>query len=247
MRKYPRSIILLLMIIMLLSSCKSLAFSPAQEPQFLTHQPGRHPTLAADLDPASEQTLRIYPLWLGNAWVYEYLGFDQGKEVVWRIIDTVVDTRFMDGYYVVELERSVTLIDGNPTESFLSEPEEGTFWYLIDGKNLYRFEEVFHTDLKNAWLDLVLPFPQNNLAWYPHPDKRSHLQQDTTGFRYASDPFKKVLPWGETYDCYNVATRFKDATAEGTFCVGVGYVYEEFNYYDRAYGYRSELIEFSLQ
>ena len=246
MNKYPRKFIFLL-ISLLLSSCSGLIFSPTQQPQYLTHQPGSRPTLSADLDPDTEQALQRYPLWEGSSWAYEYLGFDQGIEVVWRIIDTVVNTRFVDGYYVAELERSVTLLDGNPSENFLTEPETGTFWYLIDGENLYRFEDIFHTDLESAWLDLVLPFPENNRAWYPHPDRRSFLRPGMTGFRYASNPFKKVLPWGDTYDCYNVATRFKDATAEGTFCEGVGYVYQEFNYYDRAYGYRVELIEFSLQ
>lgn len=246
MSKYPRKLIFLI-ISLLLSSCSGLILSPAQEPQYLTHQPGSRPTLGPNLDHASEQTLRIYPLWVGSSWVYEYLGFDQGKEVVWRIIDTVVDTRFVEGYYVAELERTVKLLDGNPSENFLSEPEAGTFWYLIDGENLYRFEEILHTDLQAAWLDFILPFPENSRAWYPHPDRRSNSDPGTTGFRYASDPFKKVLPWGDMYDCYNVATRFKDATAEGTFCEGVGYVYQEFNFYNRAYGYRSELIEFSLQ
>jgi hypothetical protein len=167
--------------------------------------------------------------------------------VVWHVVETVTDTTFVDGYYVAQLGRNVTLIEGDPSPGFLSTPDEGTFWYLVDGHNLYRFEDQLFTQLDGAWLDLVLPFPKDSQAWYPNPDQRANLDMRTSGFRYASNPFLKVLPMGGTYTCYNVATRYVDGTAEGTFCESIGFVYQEFNYYNRAFGYRSELRGFSLQ
>jgi hypothetical protein len=244
-------IVILISFSLLFSGCDRLSPVPALE--YRTAQPQGE---ASDippvqpglpLDPAVEHVVRIFPLRVGSSWVYHYLGYDQRMEVVWRVVERVIDTRLLGTYFIAELERSVSLIDGQPSQGFLVSPTAGTFWYLVDGQHVYRYEEQLHTDLAGAWLDLVIPFPQNNQAWFPHPDQRSLLEPSTVGFRTASDPFKKVIPMGGTYTCYNIATRYKDGTAEGTFCEGIGYVYQEFNYYNRAFGYRSELVDFSLQ
>ena len=251
----PKHILLFISICFfaLTSGCNPPATQPAPDlPQVSPVQPTLAatitPTPAPTLAPAIEQALQIYPLFKGSTWVYEYLGYDQSQEVVWRVVETVNDIRFVEGYYVAVLERSAELLEGDPPSGFLSAPDTGTFWYLVDGRNLYRFENQLFTRLSGAWLDLILPFPKDSQAWYPNPDQRANIDMRTTGFRYASAPFKRVLPMdGGTYTCYNVATRYADGTAEGTFCESVGFVYQEFNYYNRAFGYRSELREFSIQ
>lgn len=244
---------ILIIFFALASGCNPPATQPIPDLKQLT--PGEltmaatvTPTPAPTLEPATEQALRMYPLFEGSTWVYDYLGYDQSREVVWRVIETVTDTRFVEGYYVAVLNRSTELLEGDPPPGFLSAPDTGTFWYLVDGGNLYRFEDRLFTQLTGAWLDLVLPFPENSHAWYPNSDQRANLDMRTTGFRYASAPFTRVLPMdGSTHTCYNVATRYTDGTAEGTFCESVGFVYQEFNYYNRAFGYRSELREFYIQ
>lgn len=199
------------------------------------------------LDPDTEKALRLYPLWVGSSWVYEYLGYEESLEVIWRVVETVVETKIINGYYVAKLEREAEAIDGIPPEGFRSAPETGTFWYLVDGKNLYRFDEHLDTDLSNAWLDLVLPFPEAGQAWYPDPDQRALPEPGMIGSRYASEPFQGVLPMGGAYTCYNVAVHYDDRTLEQTFCENVGYVFKELNLYDLPYGYRSELKGFTLQ
>jgi hypothetical protein len=250
----PKRIVLLIFLFVLTfsSGCHRLAAQPTLDLRQLTPadptlEGSNTPTPATTLDPATEQTLRLYPLFVGSTWVYEYLGYDQNREVVWQVVETVIETRFVEGYYVAELERTAKLLEGDAPQGFLSAPDPGKFWYLVDGQNLYRFEDQLFTELSGAWLDLVLPFPENNHAWVPNPDQRAALEMSTTGFRCASAPFKKVLPMGGVYTCYNVATRYTDGTAEGTFCDSVGFVYQEFNYYNRAFGYQSELRGFSIQ
>ena len=245
-------IILLGLILVFMSGCQRLAGQPTLDLSVLTPaQPALEPSLTLTptptLNPATEQALKIFPLRIGSTWVYAYLGYDRNQEVVWQVVETVTDIRFVDGYYVAVLERTTELLDGDPPPGFLSAPDAGTFWYLVDGHDLYRFEDQLFTRLSAAWLDLVLPFPENSQAWYPNPDQRAHLDMRTEGFRYASDSFTRILPMGGTYTCYNVATRYVDGTAEGTFCESIGYVYQEFNYYNRAFGYRSELKGFSIQ
>lgn len=244
--------LIFIMAMSLMSGCQSWARTPNVDlsqptPEVPTPDASITLTPMPKLDPATEQALRLYPLTIGATWVYEYLGYDQGQEVVWRVVETVVETRIEDSYYIAELERSAELLDGDPPPGFFSAPDTGKFWYLVDGENLYRFEDQLFTEVSGAWLDLVLPFPENSQAWYPHPDQRANLDHRTVGFRYASAPFQRVLPIGGTYTCYNVATRYVDGTAEGTFCESVGFVYQEFNYYNRAFGYRSELRGFSIQ
>lgn len=199
------------------------------------------------LSPETEQSLDIYPLRKGSTWIYDYLGYDRNMEVVWKVYEEVVDTRIWQGYYLAELERSIVLIDGHPGGNFMIKPEPGRFWYVVDGQNLYRFNEALSSNLSNAWLDLVLPFLQDGQGWYPYPDQRALSQAAATGFRYASAPFERVLPQGGTYTCYNVTTRYPEGIAEGTFCEKAGFVFHEFNSYNWSYGYRIELEAFSLK
>ncbi len=199
------------------------------------------------LDPATEQALRLYPLFVGSTWVSEYLGYDQNQEVVWRVVETVTENRLVKGYFVAVLERQIELLDGNPPPDFQAIPDTGTFWYLVDGENLYRFDHQFFTKLSDAWLDLVLPFPEGGQVWVPDPTLRAQTDEVLPGFRYASDVYKKVLPTGGTITCYNVLTVLADGEARGTFCEGVGFVYQEFDSENHEFGYRYELKEFSIQ
>jgi hypothetical protein len=248
--------ILLLIFTILFSGCRRLAATPTIDLSQFTPQAGEpvgedlpapNSTSAFPLDPETEKALHLYPLWVGSSWVYEYLGYDKDVEVIWRVIETVVETDVLEGYYIAELERKAEVIDGVPPEGFEYPPDTGTFWYLVDGRNLYRFEDQLDTDLSKAQLDLILPFPEAGSAWYPDPDQRALDEPGLIGSRYASEPFQGRLPMGGTYTCFNIAMHYNDRTAEGTFCETVGFVYKELNIYDIPNGYRSELVGFSLQ
>ncbi len=254
-----RTLLLIVFILLATAGCHRLAstssvdlrrFTPGVKTQEstsieITPIPEKAPILT--LDSATEEILRIYPLWIGSSWVYQYLGYDESREVIWRVVETVVDTGFLEGYYLVEMERTAELVEGYAPDGFLSAPETGTFWYLVDGVNLYRYETKVDLDVSNAWLDLVIPFPGAGVAWYPDPDQRFDSAGSTAGSRSASDPFKKVLPMGGTYTCYNIATQYTDRTEEGTYCETIGFVYKESTHFDLVYGYRMELEGYTLQ
>lgn len=253
MNNYFRVLITLILFLSL-SGCDRLSPTPAMEMSVVTPheeiaQPIEPSISLDDLDAATQNTLNVYPLWVGSSWVYEYLGYHQDVEIVWRVVETVVSSQIIDGYYIAKVERTAERIDGDIPQGFLAEPYIGIFWYLIDGENiyLYEFELDPDLDLSAAWLELVFPFPKDGEAWYPDPNERAFLQTRLTGFRYASDPFKKELPMGGTYTCYNIATRYKDSTEEKTFCENVGIVYNEFVLNDRSWGFFVELIGFSIQ
>jgi hypothetical protein len=254
--KKKLSSILLLILLVLFSGCHRMATTPTVDLSRFTPQPSQTAvegipapeTISTfSLDPETERALQLFPLWVGSSWVYEYLGYDENVEIIWRVVETVVETDVVEGHYVAKLEREAEVIEGVPPEGFEYAPDTGTVWFLIAGKNIYRFDDQLHTDLSKAWLDLILPFPEAGDAWYPDPDQRASDKPDLIGSRYASEPFEGKLPMGGMYTCYNVAMHYDDRTEEGTFCENVGFVYKELNIYDFPYGYRSELVGFSLQ
>ncbi len=255
MKNKPPGIFVLVLAVTL-AGCHRLATTPTVDLSRFTPQPSETaieglPATGATseflLDPVIEEALRLYPLWVGSSWVYEYMGFDENVEVIWRVIETVVATEIVEGYYVAKLEREAQVIEGIPPVGFRGEPETGTFWYLIEGNNLYRFDTQYHTILSEAWLELILPLPEAGEAWYPNPGQRAVAEPGMMGSRYASEPFQSVLPMGGTYTCYHVAVQYDDKTLTQTFCENVGFVYEELTLDDLRYGYRSELKGFLLQ
>jgi hypothetical protein len=218
-----------------------------QIPEQTSVLPDVSPTLSRTLNPATETTLSLFPLHQGSAWVYEYLGFDSGEEVIWQVVETVVDTGFREGYFVAQVERAVVLMDGDPPDDFLMAPDTETFWYLVDGEEVYQFSSMQEVDLSAAWLALILPFPEEGEAWYPNPEQRTGLDPGFLGARFASAPFEKVLPTGHSHTCYNIATRYNEGVEEMTFCEQVGIVFGESKYTEENYGFRFELLAFSLQ
>lgn len=250
--KKLRRFILLITLVFLLSGCSEWSVTPCMElarvtPSFEVPDVDQQATLTANLDPATAKVLEIYPLRVGSTWIYEYLGFDETQEVIWRVTETVVEVRIVNGYYLAKLERIASCQVGNPPDDFPNAPETGIFWYLIDGNKLYFFEDEYDLDLENAWLDLIIPFPGEDQGWYPQPDIRENQDPERVGYRKASKPYLEVLPIDGTYTCYNVFTNLINAKAEQTFCEFVGFLYKEFIYFERDFGYRVELVGVSIQ
>ncbi len=211
-------------------------------------EPGAIPTLSEPLSAQTEATLQIFPLRLGSTWIYTYLGYDHEIEVIWRVVESVIDVQMVDGFYVATLERSAELLEGDPPQDFISMPETGVFYYLVDGSEIYQVESPSDVDLENAWLELIIPFPESGNVWYPNPELRALDEPGRNGSRTASEPYQQELTiTGEMYTFYNIDTEVDTIVYEGTFCEGVGFVYREYISFDPVYGYRSELEGFSIQ
>lgn len=254
-------ILLIIIIGFLLSGCLRPATLPMVDLSQFTPQPEAsdaipsegtaaafNPSSTLELDPATQATLRRYPLWVGSSWVYTYIGYTQKKEVTWRVVETVVETQIIDGYYIATVERTTELLEGTPDAAFPYKPKEGVYYELVDGSNLYRSEGQIETDLDEAWLDLVIPFPEEGGRWYPDPADRVAANPPDTGYKFASEPYHQTLPEDDSLRiCYNVAIRLADGKDEGTFCDGIGFVYREATIWNSGEGFRSEMVGFSLQ
>lgn len=204
-------------------------------------------TPTPDLDAITDKALRTYPLWVGSSWVYGYLGFDMEGEYTWRIVETVVETQLVQGYYAARVERTVELQEGLPDADFPVAPEEGAFWLVLVEDQLYRLDSPDSVDPDTAWLELILSFSREGAVWYPDPDLRAMDTPSDDGLRTSSEPFQQALPMGGTYTCYSISTQEVDGISKGTFCDGVGFVYLEYIHTGQDYGYRAELTGFSLQ
>ena len=257
MKKTIIRLLSLLAIAFLTSGCLRLASSTAIDLTQFTSQPS--PSGQAETEPAvpaatntpalaatTLNTLRAFPLWVGSTWVYDYLGYSQDEEVHWRVTDTVVSSSMLEGYYVVEIAREADLVQGRPGQDFPFSPPTGSYYYLIDGEKVYRFEGQVESDLDAAWLALVLPFPPEEEGWYPDPAVRSSAHPNGVGMRFAEGPFDQVVAESGTRTCYNVVTVVQSGAAEATFCEGIGYVFGEADN-GNGDGYRMEMIGFALQ
>lgn len=257
MKKISR-ILLFFLLPVLLSGCFRMATFPTvdlshftPEVEF-TESPEEKNELAntstPELDSITLQSLQTYPLWVGSSWVYEYLGFDQEQEVTWRVVETVVETQRVQGYYAARVERTVELQDGSPGTDFPAAPEGGIFWLVLVDNLLYRSDSMDDFKPDTAWLELIIPFSgEGNLSWYPDPGIRMSNEQQDMGARTSSMPFTQGLPLGGSYTCYNLSTRYVDGASEDVFCDGVGFVYLEYTHEGHAYGFKIELTGFSLQ
>lgn len=259
MNKCYRILFLMVFSLLMTSGCHRLAstssvdltrFTPGAAAEVdleVTSTPEPDAARTQTLASAAEQVLEVYPLWVGSSWVYAYLGYDESREVIWQVVESVVSADTIDGYYIVAVERTAELEDGYAPEDFPSSPETGTFWYLVDGGNIYRYEMEPDYDPSSGWLELVIPFPADGEAWYPDPEQRAESSEEEVCSRSASEPFERVLPTGGTYTCYYIATQYEDRVEEGIFCEGVGFVYKESTHADLTNGYRMELEAYSLQ
>ena len=152
----------LILLAVLTSGCLRLATSPTMDlaqftPQASVSPPGEMTppeapaaTATPALDAASQNVLRLFPLWVGSTWVYDYLGYTPDQEVHWRLTETVTSSSVLDGYYVVEVERQAELTLGDPSPDFPFQPPSGTSFYVIDGDHVYQYEGRVPTDLTDA-------------------------------------------------------------------------------------------------
>lgn len=257
MKKKIIRILSLISIAILTSGCLRLASTTTADLTQFTPQPtssvqveitsaAPETTTPPVLDAATLNTLRIFPLWVGSTWVYDYLGYSQDEEVHWRLTEAVVSSGIQEGRYVVEVERKAEVILGHPQLDFPSSPQTDSYYYVIEGEKIYRFEARMSFDLDSARLDWVLPFPPEGEAWYPDPVVRLSANPDEVGSRFAEGPFDQVVAESGTRSCYNVVTVVETGAEERTFCEGIGVVFWESDN-GRGEGYRMEMIGFTLQ
>ncbi len=210
---------------------------------------GTGPTETPGVASVLAETLALFPLIEGTTWVYEHQAYDADVEVTWRVVESVVQTRdagAAKSFYLAEIERTVSVIEGEPFPGFITAPQEGVFWYLVDGSDVYRFTVI--ADPADGWLALKLPLDEAGEGWYPDPEQRRLFNEGDLklpGFRYILEAFETRLPTGEVHDCFELITPYNNGGIRQEFCLGVGFTSEEFDHAGTPFGYEITLTAFS--
>ena len=67
------------------------------------------------------------------------------------------------------------------------------------------------------------------------------------GTRGAFGPVDKRTPTGDFENCFEILTSYVSGGTVSWFCLGVGLVSAEYDHQGTPYGYRTVLIDYSLQ
>ncbi len=194
-----------------------------------------------------QQTLLLFPLHTGTAWVYEYSAYSGEERSVWQIVDTVVETHYDAGCFSARIERKSILIEGRAGNYYLDIPQAGNYWYVLKGTKVFRFlESPVLEQIDQAWLEFILPFPQS--CWYP--DAMRRLAGDgelIIGCRSVEKHFKQILPTGDTVDCTQLSSPSQKGDILLIFCDGVGIVGGSSEGLDSSHYYVFELTAYIIQ
>jgi hypothetical protein len=195
----------------------------------------------------SRQTRLVFPLQTANSWVYEYQAYSGDEQATWQIIDTMLDTLSSGPLFAVKVEREVRLTSGSPSQDFIDRPLSGTFWYVVDGAQVFRQEELDWSKIADAWLELVWPFPVSS-CWYPEAGQRSDPAiPGRPGCLYARGPVMIQTQVGQLDRCYHLVTPYNNGNVQIDFCEQVGIVGGQFRHSGTPYGYKFILTAYSLQ
>ncbi len=227
------------------------------------------PTPTPPISPISD-----FPLNLGNTWIYSYAAYstndsqndndirdDQIITATSLITETVVNTRLHGDYFVAKIVKSKTVItlsvDTDELDHWHShnwygvKSGEETYWYVITGTHVYRQQkELDLTTVESSWLEYVFPL-EERMGWYPDSWQRDEFPDIDTGpssgIRVAYGPVKKQIPGGEFENCFKVLTIYLGGGTESWFCLGVGFVGEEFDHMGTPFGLREVLIDYIIK
>jgi len=194
-----------------------------------------------------QQTLLLFPLHTGTAWVYEYSACSGEERSVWKIIDTVVETHYDVGYFSARIERKSILIEGRAGYYYLDIPQAGNYWYVLEGTKVFRFlESPVLEQIDQAWLEFIFPFPQS--CWYPEGMQRLAGDEELLiCCRSVEKHFTQILPTGDTVDCTQLSSASHEGDTLLIFCDGVGIVGGSSEGLDSSHYYVFELTAYIIQ
>ncbi len=234
-RKLILALAWLPLIALLLTSCVRSASSPL-------------PTLAsASENPTQALAPLPFPLAPASTWIYEYRAYTEDQQATWTVTETILAAEERDELLFAEIERLTRLEEGQPGESFLTQPESGTSWYILRGGELFHQIEMPEPQAIAENARLVMVFPPENVPCWPVDDALGPLELGASGCRYVSN-FLPVYetPAGTFENCLELLTPYLSGSIRSVFCPNVGFVAEKYDHLGSSFGYEFVLTGYSL-
>ena len=199
------------------------------------------------------QVLAIFPLETGSTWVYTEEAYSGDEKATWRVVDTVTDNLVRSSLFAARVQREVTLLSGIPSAHFIHPPTNEVFWYLVDGKAIYRQDVDQPAGL--AWdgldrltLEWVLPLSAQAPCWFPDPSQRQAMPvPGASGCRTAGAEMSLKSPAGAFNHCHPVMTNDSYGSDKLIFCDGVGIASHTYDRQDHSFGEQLLLTGYLVQ
>lgn len=188
-----------------------------------------------------------FPLALASTWIYEYRAYDENKQALWIVTETIVAVEERDGLLVAEVERLIRLQEGQPGNGLANAPEDGISWYILRGADLFRQYGALDSGdlLKNASLEMV--FPPESVPCWPLDEVLGPLERGAAGCRSVSNSLSAYeTPAGVFENCIELVTPYPGGDIQTVFCPDIGFVAQEYDHNSSKSGYTFTLVGYSL-
>lgn len=212
-------------IVFLLTSCVRTASTPptATPPNAPT------PTLAPYNTP--------FPLNVGATWIYEYTSYFEDVFAIWRVTEVIVRAGpGENGTYIAEMQRTSELLEGQPNDQLMFQLPDGNYTYVLDGNRLY----LHPAGIPGLSLDNSTPYLTFPIAEYTCTEAEVLCRE------VASGPETYTSLAGEFPGCYQLVTPSNSGTEVQVFCENMGFVSAKYDRLGSPFGYRLELVGYSI-
>ncbi|MDX9991864.1 MAG: hypothetical protein RBS68_07410 [Anaerolineales bacterium] len=222
-------------LLLFLGSCQRSASSP--------------PPLPASTLESSPPAPRMisFPLALASTWIYDYRAHVEEQQAAWTVTETILGTQKRAGLLVAEVERIVSLREGQPDDPLFMSPAANTSWYILNGPNLFRQYQTLAPEDTSQNTELVLVFPPESVPCWPVNAGLGPQEVGASGCRYLSEslPFYET-PAGYFENCVELLTPYLSGSIRSVFCANIGLVAEKYEHLGSPFGYELILIGYSL-
>jgi hypothetical protein len=206
----------------------------------------------------SASHLPEFPLQVGTTWVYSYIPYEplpsdptQIITATYVLTETVMEVKSTPSYFAARVERDRMLVSAPPNWTQTDSSASGSFWYVIQGKLIYEFNQAdisgFDPDLSTLAYQLPLSVGEK---WCPvqvdlkSPDHPNIQDCSAAGERTVARAMAYETPMGKFDDCYQITEAFNSGGVTRWFCNGVGVVAANYDHSGTRFGFDQKLIDY---
>ncbi len=216
-----------------------------------------------------QNPLPVFPINMGNTWVYSATHYEIDRATGQKITATYVITELIkktgtySSFFIAEVRRDILLIDGIAPKWNVARPSSKSYLYVIGGTYVYKQRGTLINPLGVKLLEYKFPLSKHTNCWYPNLSTEAQIEIfgdkkcPSWGYRYIGGSVFPNVPIEEfsSKDCTNIVEVNQGSTTNKWFCSGIGIVGGTMDYsgpldgenpYPSGYGYDKILIAYKI-